>query len=147
MIRQVRQRQDYFIDIIQNSVRSAENRAKTAQKEEYFIKQKERKQATQLLIDSRISYRQQVEEVKNILKSAQDNNTKVSQIEDIFEVDNSLTDVQLALVESLGIETGRYEKTEFYRLWQRQSIWLSNRVSQPILQLIINQEEDRKSVV
>ena len=146
LIRQVRQRQDYFIDIIQNSVKSAENRAKMVQKEEYFIKQKERKQATQLLIDSRISYKQQVEEVKNILKSLQDNDTKVSQIEDIFEVDNSLTDVQLALVKSLGVETGRDEKTEFYRLWQRQSIWLSNRVSQPILQLIINQEETDKTL-
>ena len=124
----------------------AENRAKMAQKEEYFNKQKERKQATQLLIDSRISYKQQVEEVKNILKSLQDNDTKVSQIEDVFEVDDSLTDVQLALVESLGIETGRDEKTDFYRLWQRQSIWLSNRVSQPILQLIINQEETDKTL-
>ena len=85
LIRQVRQRQDYFIDIIQNSVKTAENRAKVAQKEEYFIKHKERKQATQLLIDSRISYKQQVEEVKNILKSAQDNDTKVSQIEDILK--------------------------------------------------------------
>ena len=113
LIRQVRQRQDYFIDIIQNSVKTAENRAKTAQKEEYFRKQKERKQATQLLIDSRISYKQQVEEIKNILKSAQDNHTKISQIEDIFEVDDSLTDVQLGLIESLGIETGRDEKTDF----------------------------------
>jgi TnpA family transposase len=146
LVRQVRQRQDYFIDIIQNSVKSAENRAKMAQKEEYFHKQKERKQVTQLLIDSRISYKQQVEEVKIILKSLQDNDTKISQIEGIFEVDDSLTDVQLALIESLSVETGRDEKTEFYRLWQRQSIWLSNRVSQPILKLIINQEETDKTL-
>jgi hypothetical protein len=146
LVRQVRQRQDYFIDIIQNSVKSAENRAKMAQKEEYFHKQKERKQVTQLLIDSRISYKQQVEEVKTILKSLQNNDTKISQIESIFEVDDSLTDVQLALIESLSVETGRDEKTEFYRLWQRQSIWLSNRVSQPILKLIINQEETDKTL-
>lgn len=63
-----------------------------------------------------------MQEVKNILKSAQDNDTKVSQIEDIFEVDDSITDVQLGLIESLGVETGRDEKTEFYLLWQRQSI-------------------------
>ena len=98
------------------------------------------------MIDSQISYKQQVEEIKNILKSFQDNDTKVSQIEDIFEVDDSLTDVQLGLIESLGVETGRDEKTEFYRLWQRQSIWLSNRVYQPILQLIINQEETDKTL-
>ena len=146
LVRQVRQRQDYFIDIIQNSVKSAENRAKMAQKEEYFHKQKERKQVTQLLIDSRISYKQQVEEVKTILKSLQDNDTKISQIESVFEVDDSLTDVQLALIESLSVETGKDEKTEFYRLWQRQSIWLSNRVSQPILKLIINQEETDKTL-
>jgi TnpA family transposase len=144
LIRQVRQRQDYFIDIIQNSVKSAENRAKIAQKEEYFSKQKDRKQVTQLLIDSRMSYKQQVEEVKTILKSLQDNDTKISQIEEIFEVDDSLTDGQLALIESLSVETGRDEKTEFYRLWQGQSIWLSNRVAQPIMQLIINQEETDK---
>jgi hypothetical protein len=144
LIRQVRQRQDYFIDIIQNSVKSAENRAKIAQKEEYFSKQKGRKQVTQLLIDSRMSYKQQVEEVKTILKSLQDNDTKISQIEEIFEVDDSLTDGQLALIESLSVETGRDEKTEFYRLWQGQSIWLSNRVAQPIMQLIINQEETDK---
>ena len=146
LIRQVRQRQDYFIDIIQNSVKSADNRAKIAQKEEYFSKQKERKQVTQLLIDSRMSYKQQVEEVKTILKSLQDNDTKISQIEDIFEVDDSLTDGQLALIESLSVETGRDEKTDFYHLWQRQSIWLSNRVAQPILQLIINQEETDKTL-
>ncbi len=146
LIRQVRQRQDYFIDIIQNSVKTAENRAKMAQKEEYFNQQKQRRQATQLVIDSRISYKKRVEEVKNILKSVQDNDTKIAQIEDIFEVDDSLTDVQLALIESLDIETSRDEKTEFYRLWQGQSIWLSNRVSQPILQLIINQEETDKTL-
>ena len=146
LIRQVRQRQDYFIDIIQNSVKSAENKSKMVQKEEYFKNQQGRKQATQLLINSRISYKQQVEQVKIILKSSQDNDTKISQIEDIFEVDDSLTDVQLALVDSLGVETSRDEKTEFYRLWQRQSIWLSNRVSQPILQLIINQEETDKTL-
>jgi hypothetical protein len=147
LIRQVRQRQDYFIDIIQNRVKSAENRAKMAQKEDYFRSQQGRRQATQLLIDSRISYKQQVEEVKNILKSTQDNDTKISQIEDIFEVDNSLTERQIALIDSLGVETGRDEKTEFYRLWQGQSIWLSNRVSQPILQLIINQEESDKTLL
>ena len=31
LIHQVRQRQDYFIDIIQNSVKTAENRVKMAQ--------------------------------------------------------------------------------------------------------------------
>ena len=146
LIRQVRQRQDYFIDIIQNSVKSAENRAKMLQKEDYFKHQQGRKQATQLLIDSRKTYKQQVEDVKNILKSPQDNDTKISQIEDVFEVDNSLTEAQLALIDSLGIETSRDEKTEFYRLWQQQSIWLSNRVSLPILQLIINQEETDKTL-
>jgi hypothetical protein len=146
LIRQVRQRQDYFIDIIQNSVKTAENRAKMAQKEDYFAKQKDRKQATQLLIASQKTYKQQVEEVKNIIKSAQDNDTKISRIEEVFEVDNSLTAAQLALIDSLDVETGRDEKTEFYRLWQGQSIWLSNRVSLPILQLIINQEETDKTL-
>ena len=53
-----------------------------------------------------MSYKQQVEEVKNILKSIQDNDTKISQIEEIFEVDDSLTDVQLGLIESLGEKCG-----------------------------------------
>lgn len=86
-----------------------------------------------------------MEEVKIIFKSLQDNDTKVNQIEEIFEVNNLLTEVQLAFIDSLGVETGRDGKTEFYRLWQGQSIWLSNRVSLPILQLIINQEETDKT--
>lgn len=41
-----------------------------------------------------------MEEVKNILKSARDNDTKISQVEDNFEVDDSLTDVQLGLIKA-----------------------------------------------
>ena len=69
LIRQVRLRHDFLIDTYLQCVKAAENQAKNLQQEEYFKDQRQRKKATQLLINSRQKYRQQVEEIKNILKT------------------------------------------------------------------------------
>ena len=146
LIRQVRLRQDFFIDIVLKSVNTAENQAKRLQKEDYFQDKKKRQTGTQLLIDSRKTYKQQNDEVKIILKSPLNNDDKVVRIEEVFEVDTELTTEQLALVSSVEDEVTRDVKVDFYRLWQQRSIWLSNRIGQIVIQLIISQENTDKNL-
>ena len=146
LIRQVRLRQDFFIDIVLKSVNTAENQAKRLQKEDYFQDKKKRQTGTQLLTDSRKTYKQQNDEVKIILKSPLNNDDKVVRIEEVFEVDTELTTEQLALVSSIEDEVTRDVKVDFYRLWQQCSIWLSNRIGQIVIHLIISQENTNKNL-
>lgn len=58
LIRQVRLRQDFFLDLVLQSVNTAENQAKRLQKkEDYFQDKKQREIGTQLLIDTRLTYK------------------------------------------------------------------------------------------
>ena len=138
LIRQVHLRQDYFIDIILNSVTAAENKAKSLQKEDYFHRQRKRKAATQLLITSRNDYKQQVGEIRGILKEDLTAQDKVEQIESVVAEDNTLTDDELELIENLEDEMTRDEKEDFYKIWQERCVWLSNRIGQVINHLMLN---------
>lgn len=140
LIHQVRLRQDFFIDIIQNSVKTADNQASRLQKEDYFQNQQQRKVAMQTLINSRLSYKEQVEKVKSILNSKMNDKDKILEIERVFKEENQLTEQQNDWILSIEQEIKRDEKADFYRLWQQRSIWLSNRIGQVVNHLVINPE-------
>lgn len=132
-------RQDYFIDIILNSVTAAENKAKTLQKEDYFQRQKKRKAATQLLITSRNDYKEQVGEIRIILREDLTAQGKVERIESVVAEDSSLTGTEMELIDNLEEEMTRDEKEDFYKIWQERCIWLSNRIGQVINHLMLNE--------
>lgn len=52
-----------MIDIVLQSIKTAENYTKRIEKEGYFQAQQTHKKATKLLIDSRRTYQQQVEAI------------------------------------------------------------------------------------
>lgn len=146
LIRQVRLRQDFFIDIIQQSVKNAENQAKRLQKEEYFKDQKNRKEATKLLKNTRNSYKKWIEDIKKVMYSDMTDSQKVLEIGYILEENHSLTDEQNEMINTLENELNKDEKVEFYGIWQKRSIWLSNRISQLVIHLNINQDNSDKTL-
>jgi hypothetical protein len=130
LIRQVRLRQDFFIDIILQTVKAAGNSTKRLQKEDYFLDQRQRQKATQLLVVSRANYRDQIEAVKNIMRSQVSDREKVSAIESLLEEDIDLPAEREAQVQTLASELSRDEQEVFYRLWEKRSTWLTNRIGQ-----------------
>ncbi len=138
LVRQVRLRHDFLIDIVLQCVKAAENQAKNLQQEEYFKDQGQRKKATQLLINSRQKYRQQVEEIKSILKNHASDSDKIIEIQNVLETENELTKDQEKLITTIEVEINLDERTEFYRYWEKSYTWLSNRINHVINNLIIN---------
>ena len=63
---------------------------------------------------------------------------KLAEIENILVIENELSIDQEQLVASIEAEINLDERFEFYRLWNKRSTWLSNRVSQVINSFIIN---------
>ena len=127
-----------MIDIVLQCVKAAENQAKNLQQEEYFKDQGQRKKATQLLINSRQKYRQQVEEIKSILKNHASDSDKIIEIQNVLETENELTKDQEKLITTIEVEINLDERTEFYRYWEKSYTWLSNRINHVINNLIIN---------
>jgi TnpA family transposase len=144
LIRQIRIRQDFFIDILQLSVKSAENQAKRIQKEEYFQTQKNRLEAIRLLKNSQKSYKAKVDDISAIVCSDLDNNQKIREIEYVLEQDNLLSQEQLELLQTLENEVYRDEALAFYETWQKRSIWLNNRVGQIVCNLVVNKPNSDK---
>ena len=154
LIRQVRLRQDFFLDLVLQSVNTAwaappitkQNacRRKIIAAANRFQDKKQRETGTQLLIDTRLTYKQQINRIKEILRSSLNSDDKVSRIEEVFEIDPDLTEDQLALVATVEDEVSRDSKVEFYKYWQQRSIWLSNRIGQVVNHLIINEEDSEK---
>jgi TnpA family transposase len=138
LIRQVRLRHDFLIDIVLQCVKAAENQAKNLQQEEYFKDQRQRKKATELLINSRQKYRQQVEEIKSILKNHASDSDKIIEIQNVLETENELTKDQEKLITTIEVEINLDERTDFYRHWEKSCTWLSNRINHVINNLIIN---------
>ena len=146
LIRQVRLRHDFLIDAYLQCFKAAENQAKNLQQAEYFKAQEQRKKATQLLINSRHKYKQQLEEIKNILNLPASDSDKILEIQNIIASGNELSRDQEKLITSMEVEINLDEKTDFYRHWEKSSVWLGNRINRIINNLIINIEDSDVSL-
>jgi TnpA family transposase len=138
LIRQVRLRQDFFIDIILQTVKAAENFTKRWQKEDYFQDHRQRNKATQLLVESRLNYRQQMKAVKAVIQSPLSDRKKVAAIESLLEVDLELPPVQEEQIQTLASQLNQDATGAFYRLWEKRSVWLSNRIGHLLKHLYLN---------
>ena len=102
LIRQVRLRHDFFIDLILECVKASENQTIRLQQENYFLGQKQRIKATKLLIESRFSYLEQIQKIKDILNTTSNDSHKVTEIEQVLRNEQQLSQEQEKLV--AGIE-------------------------------------------
>lgn len=140
LIHQVRKRHDFFIDILLQNVKAAENFTKRLQKEDYFQDQKQRAAATRLLIESRINYRQRLQAVKTIICSPLGDSQKVTALEELLEIDIDLSIEQQQQVVILENEVNRDQQSQFYRLLEKRSTWLANRVGAILRCLVFSVE-------
>ena len=147
LIRQVRLRQDFLLDIILQTVKAAGNSTKRLQKEDYFQNHRLRRKATQLLVESRLNYRQQLQAVKAIMGSPWSDREKVVAIESLLETEMDLPAAQEEQVRTLAGELNRDEQSAFYRLWEKRSAWLSNRIGHCLAHLCINVENTDASLL
>lgn len=128
LIHQIRKRHDFFIDIVLDGVKSAENATRRLQKEDYFATQKQRTAATRLLIQSRKGYFEQLRAVKAILASDHPPEQKVRALEKLLEEDISLPAGQQVQMETLEREANQDQSPYFTDLWEKKSTWLTNRI-------------------
>ena len=140
LIHQVRIRNDYFMDTILQCVNSAKKYSERLEVKDYFASRKQRTKAMKLLVESRKDYKQQVEAVKTIVKSPHDAQQKVDFIEDLFEVDTDLQPEDEALVALIEAELTKSKEKTFHDIWEKRSIWLSNRVAEIVQHLPFNAE-------
>lgn len=140
LIHQVRIRNDYFMDVILQSVNSAKKYSERVEVKDYFENRKQRTKAMKLLVESRKDYKQQVEAIKTIVQSSNDAQQKVDFIKAVFEVDRDLQPEEEALVELIETELTENKEKMFYDILEKRSIWLSNRVGEIIHHLPFNQQ-------
>jgi len=107
-------------------MKAAENFTKRLQKEDYFQDCQQRRKATQLLVESRLNYRQQMQAIKAIMQSAWSDREKVAAIEFLLEVntDLHLPPGQEEQVQILTTELVRTGQNVTYHLWGNRSAWL-----------------------
>jgi len=140
LIHQVRKRHDFFIDILLQNVKAAENFTKRLQKEDYFQDQKQRNNATRLLIKSRTNYREQLWAVRTVVASPRTDSEKIFALQQLLEGDVDLPQAQEQQVGVIENEVNRDEQSQFYRLWEKRSSWLSNRVGGILRNLLFSAE-------
>jgi TnpA family transposase len=140
LIHQVRIRNDYFMDTILQCVNSAKKYSERLEVKDYFENRKQRTKAMKLLVESRKDYKQQVEAIKTIVKSPHDAQQKVDFIEDLFEIDTDLQPEDEVLVALIEAELTKSKEKTFHDIWEKRSIWLSNRVAEIIQHLPFNAE-------
>lgn len=99
------------------------------------------------MIASRNDYKQQVGEIRGILKEDLTAQDKVEQIESVVAEDNSLTDEEMELIDNLEDEMTRDEKEDFYKIWQERCVWLSNRIGQVINHLMLNEAHSDENLL
>jgi TnpA family transposase len=147
LIHQVRKRHDFFIDILLQNVKAAENFTKRLQKEDYFQDQKQRAAATRLLIESRMNYRQQLRAVKAIVSSPLNDSQKVTALEELLEIDIDLPVEQQQQLFILENEVNRDQQSQFYRILEKRSTWLSNRIGAILRSLVFSPENSDKALL
>lgn len=147
LIRQVKLRHDFFVDLILQCVKAYENRIERLHQENYFQDQKQRTKATKILIESRISYKQQIQKIKNILKIIPDAHDKIAEIEQVIQDEKKFSQEQEKLLDTIEAEMDRDEKSEYYHLLETKSIWLNNRIGHVINHLMINAENTDASLL
>jgi|GEM_PF-1129721 TnpA family transposase len=147
LIHQVRKRHDFFIDILLQNVKAAENFTKRLQKEDYFQNHKQRAAATRLLIESRMNYRQQLHAVKAIVSSPLGDRQKVTALEELLQIDIELPVEQQQQVVILENEVNRDQQSQFYRILEKRSTWLSNRVGAILRSLVFSLENSDQALL
>jgi TnpA family transposase len=128
------------MDTILQCVNSAKKYSERLEVKDYFENRKQRTKAMKLLVESRKDYKQQVEAIKTIVKSPHDAQQKVDFIEDLFEIDTDLQPEDEVLVALIEAELTKSKEKTFHDIWEKRSIWLSNRVAEIIQHLPFNAE-------
>jgi hypothetical protein len=138
LIYQVRMRNDFFVDVLLQSVKAAEGFTERLQAKTYFADRKQRDAATRILVSSRQNYRQQMLEVRTIMHSPLEDTEKLQAIARLLETDSDLSPVEEGQLQQLEAALKTDETESFLRLWEKRSMWLSHRVADLMQYLSFN---------
>lgn len=94
-----------------------------------------------------MNYRQQLHAVKAIVSSRLADSQKVTALEELLEIDIDLSVEQQQQVVILENEVNRDQQSQFYRILEKRSTWLSNRIGAILRSLVFSPENSDKALL